>query len=90
MYGSIGSDKIKQVYITGEERVHVLSGVYHQGIMYYDMGNVKFINHSGIADLIELIKTWTELGTEVRFLFVRDDIRKKLKEYNLDQIIQCE
>ncbi len=78
------------LYLTGEDRTHVFSGVYFNGIMYYDFTNVKFINNSGIADLIDLVKTWMEMGTEVRFIHVDEDIHKKFKESGLDHIICCE
>ena len=58
--------------------------------MYYDFSNVKYINNSGIADLIDLVKSWTEMGTEVRFIHVKEDIQQKIRESGLDQILYCD
>ncbi|MDQ3191431.1 MAG: STAS domain-containing protein [Bacteroidota bacterium] len=78
------------LYLTGEGRTEVFSGVYFNGVMYYDFTNVKFINNSGLADLVDLVKTWMEMGTDVRFIHVNRDIQYKFRETGLDQIINCE
>jgi anti-anti-sigma regulatory factor len=64
--------------------------VYHHGIMYYDFSKVKYINNSGMADLIDLVKSWIELGAEVRFINVGEDVKRKLKESELEGIIDYE
>jgi anti-anti-sigma regulatory factor len=64
--------------------------VYHKGIMYYDFSKVKFINNSGIADIIDLVKSWIDLGAEVRFTNVSEEIKRKLRESELEGIIDFE
>ena len=81
---------MKILYLTGEGRTEVFAGVHFNGVMYYDFSNVKYINNSGIADLIDLVKSWTEMGTEVRFIHVKEDIQKKIRESGLDQILYCD
>ncbi|HET6244335.1 MAG: STAS domain-containing protein [Bacteroidetes bacterium] len=78
------------LFLTGEGKSEVFSGVYYNGTMYYDFANVKFINNSGIADLIDLVKLWMEMGTDVKFIHVNEEIQKKFKDSGLDQIICCE
>jgi anti-anti-sigma regulatory factor len=77
-------------YLTGEGHTEVLAGVYHKGIMYYDFSKVKFINNSGIADIIDLVKSWIDLGAEVRFTNVSEEIKRKLRESELEGIIDFE
>jgi anti-anti-sigma regulatory factor len=83
-------DTIDIVYLTGEGHSEVLAGVYFDGTMYYDLSKVNYINNSGVADLIDLVKSWIELGTEVRFLNVQEKIRVKFNEIDLDGILYCD
>lgn len=77
-------------HLTGETRSEELSGVHFQGIYYYDMGKVQYINNSGIADLIDLVKAWLEQGIEVRFINARDEIKKKIADMDLENILYCD
>lgn len=78
------------IHLTGEKRSEGLAGVHFQGIYYYDMGQVKYINNSGIADLIDLVKAWLDQEIEVRFINVRDDIKKKIADMDLENILYCD
>ncbi len=73
--------------LTGEAHTEDLAGAYFQGVHYYDMGKVQYINSSGIADLIDLVKDWMEQGIEVKFINVRDEIRKEFQRLDLGHII---
>ena len=74
-------------HLTGETRAEDLAGVYFQGVHYYDMGKIEYINNSGIADLIDLTRDWMEQGIEVRFINVRDEIKKEFQRRDLGHII---
>jgi anti-anti-sigma regulatory factor len=78
------------LYLTGEGHSEVLAGVYYNGIMYYDFSNVHYINNSGVADLIDLVKSWIDLGTEVIFINVNWEIKSRFNEIDLDEILTCE
>jgi anti-anti-sigma regulatory factor len=78
------------LYLTGEGHSEVLAGVYYNGIVYYDFTNVHYINNSGVADLIDLVKTWIDMGTEVRFINVNRDIRNRFKDIDIDHVLTCE
>lgn len=78
------------IYLTGEGHSEELSGVNYNGVLYYDMSNVRFINNSGVADLIGLVKDWLDQGTEVRFINVNNKIKNKIREIDLDNILYCD
>lgn len=78
------------LHLTGERVSQSLAGVYFQGVHYYDMGKVEYINHSGIAELIDLVKDWMEQGIEVRFINVPDGIKREFEKLDLDHIIDFE
>src|SRR3954471_5523966 len=44
-----------------------LAGAYFKGVQFYDLKNVHFINNTGIANLIDLLKCMLEQGVEVKF-----------------------
>jgi ABC-type transporter Mla MlaB component len=66
-----------------------LSGVYCQGVQYFDLSSVQFINNSGMATLIDLLKSLLEMGVEVQFVNVDEKIKSKIREAGLDKIINC-
>jgi hypothetical protein len=66
-----------------------LPGVYFRGMQYYDLKEVHFLNNTGIANLIELLKSLLEKDVEVRFVNVSDKIKNKIKTLELDQILIC-
>ncbi|MBA3706132.1 MAG: STAS domain-containing protein [Bacteroidetes bacterium] len=67
-----------------------LAGVYLQGIQYYDLVNITFIDNTGIANLIELLKSLLKEGVEVRFVNVNENIKNKIKSMDLDHILNCD
>lgn len=75
------------LHLTGETKGENLSGTYFKGTQYYDMARVDSINNSGIADLIDLVKAWTDLGIEVRFVNVNSRIKNTINELDLENII---
>ena len=77
-------------YLTGEKYPFDLAGVYFKGIQYYDLSKLQYINSSGIADLIAIIKVWTFQGNEVKFVNVSENIRKYLYEMGLEIIFFIE
>ena len=73
-----------QLVITAE-----LSGVFCQGVQYYDLKNIQFINNSGLANLIDLLKSLLRQGVEVQFVNVNEKIKKRIRELGLDHILKC-
>lgn len=73
----------------GGEDVKMLPGVYCEGIQYYDFSGVEYINNTGMAILIDLLKSLLEIGVEVQFVNVHPNIRKKIRELGLENIINC-
>ncbi|MCE3225899.1 MAG: hypothetical protein K0S32_450 [Bacteroidetes bacterium] len=66
-----------------------LPGVYCQGVMYYDLSQIHFINNTGMAILIDLLKSLLEMEVSVQFVNVDDKIKRKIKEMGLEKIIRC-
>lgn len=66
-----------------------LPGVFFQGTQYYDLKNVYFINNTGMANLIDLLKSLLEKDMDVQFVNVCDKIKDKVKTLGLDHIIIC-
>lgn len=73
----------------GEFKADDLPGVYLNGIHYYDLGTVDFINHTGIANLIDILKSLLEQGIKVQFVNVSDSIKNKIRHLGLDHILVC-
>lgn len=82
---------IKNIRLSGDQLVITaeLSGVFCQGIQYYDLRNILFINNAGMASLIDLLKSLLKQGVDVRFVNVNDKIRKKIKALGLEHILRC-
>ena len=66
-----------------------LGGVYLQGIQYYDLKNINFINNTGMATLIELLKSLLKKEIEVQFVNVNEKIKDQIKSMGLDNILNC-
>jgi len=73
-------------YHYGKER---LSGVYIHGVQYFDLSSVKYLNNSGMATLIDLLKSVLTMGVEVQFVNVDENIKRKIREAGLEKIINC-
>jgi ABC-type transporter Mla MlaB component len=74
---------------TEEHNTGKLAGVYCEGIQYYDLKGVQFINNTGMAILIDLLKSLLEMGVEVQFVNVDEKIKIRIKELGLEKIINC-
>lgn len=72
--------------LRGEDVKNTLSGVYFQGVQYFDLKNVNFINNTGIANLIDLLKSLLQQGVVIKFVNVKDKIKNKFKSLGLDSI----
>ncbi len=70
-----------------EELASRLAGVYCEGVQYYDLNGIQYINNTGMAILIDLLKALLEMGVEVQFVNVHESIKKKIKELGLEKII---
>jgi hypothetical protein len=83
---------IRDVIMIGDRPIVMreLSGVYFEGTQYYDFRNILFINNNGMANLIELLKSLLENGTEVRFVNVNEKIKTQIKSMGLDHILNCD
>lgn len=84
-------NNIKSIHPAGEswEVIDDLPGVYTQGIQYYDLKNIGFISNTGMASLIEMLKSLLQKGIEVQFVNVNDKIKEKVKSLGLDHILHC-
>lgn len=70
-------------------RVLNLSGVQCQGVQYYDLKNVLYINNTGLANFIDLLKTLIKKGLSLRFVNVNDKIKEKIRSMGLDKVLNC-
>lgn len=73
----------------GENPIDALSGVCIGGIHYYDFKNIQFINNTGIASLIDLLKCLLQQGVKVQFVNVNEKIKNKIKSMGLENILIC-
>ncbi|MES2140881.1 MAG: STAS domain-containing protein [Bacteroidota bacterium] len=73
----------------GEYSSNELAGIYFQGTQYFDFKNVYFINNTGIANLIDLIKSLLKQGVAIKFVNVREKIKDKFKSMGLEFIFNC-
>jgi ABC-type transporter Mla MlaB component len=73
----------------GEYSVNELAGVYFQGVQYFDLKNVFFINNTGIANLLDILKSLLQQGTDVKFVNVNETIKNKFKSMGLECIFNC-
>lgn len=66
-----------------------LPGVYCQGVQYFDLSGLEYINSNGMAILIELLKCLLEINVEVQFVNVSGKIKERIREFGLEKIIHC-
>jgi hypothetical protein len=66
-----------------------IEGYREDGILYYDLKNVAFINNTGMAKILELLKSLLKQGVEVRFINVKPQIKQKIKSLGLENILNC-
>lgn len=67
-----------------------LAGVSIKGVHYYDFKDVHFINNTGLASLIDLLKCLLQKGVEIRFVNVSEKIKDKIKSLGLENILRCQ
>jgi anti-anti-sigma regulatory factor len=67
--------------------MRTLAGVYCEGVQYYDLNGIQYINHNGMAILIDLLKNLLEMGVEVQFVNVHNSIKRKIRELGLEKVI---
>ncbi len=87
MEEKINSTLAKLIELNGTSDSEDLGGVHFRNIQYYDIGNIGFINNTGILELLDLIKTWSELGKEVCFVNAKPPLKEKIIELQLEKII---
>jgi ABC-type transporter Mla MlaB component len=82
---------IRSINLAGDQYVIMdeLPGVYMAGVQYYDLKNIGYINNTGMATLIELLKSLLKKGIEVKFVNVNDRIKRKIKTLGLENILCC-
>lgn len=73
----------------GEYSSNEFAGIYFQGTQYFDFKNVYFINNTGIANLIDLIKSLLRQGVVIKFVNVKEKIKNKFKSMGLEFIFNC-
>ena len=79
----------EMMQLTGEYPTDELPGVLLKGIQYYDLQSIGFINNTGMAKLIGLLRSLLKKGVEVRFVNVSEQIRSKIRKMGLDHILPC-
>ncbi|MFY9311170.1 MAG: STAS domain-containing protein [Bacteroidia bacterium] len=72
--------------LRGHYVTSALSGMYVQGVQYFDFKNVNFINNTGIANLIDILKDLLKEGIEVKFVNVKENIKNKFISMGLDSV----
>ncbi len=72
--------------LRGHYVTSALSGMYVQGVQYFDFKNVSFINNTGIANLIDILKDLLKEGIEVKFVNVKENIKNKFISMGLDSV----
>lgn len=73
----------------GENSIDELSGVCIDGVHYYDFKNIHFINNTGMAGLIDLLKCLLQKGEKIQFVNVNEKIKNKIKSMGLENILNC-
>jgi anti-anti-sigma factor len=58
-----------------------------QGFQEYDLGNVHYISNTGLANIVDLLKTSLKRGIEVHFLNVSEKIKNKIRQMGMDNIL---
>ena len=66
-----------------------IAGVCIEGVHYYDFTNVKSINNTVMASLIDLSKCLLEQNEKVQFVNVSEKIKSKIKSFGLENILKC-
>jgi ABC-type transporter Mla MlaB component len=73
--------------INDEPRGSSFDGV--TGILTYDLSNVFSINNTGLAHMIDLMKSSLKNGIEVQFINVTEKVKAKIKTMGMFQLINC-
>lgn len=73
----------------GDNPIDALSGVCIEGVHYYDFKNIHFINNTGMAGLIDLLKCLLQKGVKVQFINVNERVKNKIKSMGLENILNC-
>jgi ABC-type transporter Mla MlaB component len=63
--------------------------VFCSEVRYYDLRNILFINNTGVANLIKLLKVILEKGYELQLINVNKKIKEKIMKMGLGNIIYC-
>jgi len=66
-----------------------LSGVLCDGVQYYDLKNTLYINNTGLANLIDLLKSLVKQGIALQFVNVNEKIKEKIKASGLERVLNC-
>jgi ABC-type transporter Mla MlaB component len=83
-------NKVNEVFQErGEYAINEMASLYFHGVQYFDFKNVYFINNTGIANLIDLLKSLLKQGVEVKFVNVSQKIKDKFKLMGLEHIFNC-
>jgi hypothetical protein len=85
----ITKEKIEGENNVGSDKDSRLAGVLCNGIQYYDLNNILFINNTGLANLIGLMKSLLKRGIVVKFVNANNRIKEKIRAMGLDKFINC-
>jgi anti-anti-sigma factor len=72
-----------------EQLENKLPGVLCQGVQYYDLKQVHFINNTGLVSLVNLLKSLLRKGIDVKFVNVCESIKRRIRSMGLDNILNC-
>jgi ABC-type transporter Mla MlaB component len=70
-------------------RTDELPGVFCAGVQYYDLKEINFINNTGLASLIDVLKSLLKQGKEMKLVNVNSKIKKRIKSLGLDNVLDC-
>jgi anti-anti-sigma factor len=70
-------------------RTEELPGVFCAGIQYYDLKEIDFINNTGLASFVDLLKNLLKQGRELVLVNVNRDIKQRIEALGLDQVLKC-
>jgi hypothetical protein len=58
-----------------------------QGYRDYDLGNLHYISNTGLANIVDLLKTSLKRGIEVHFLNASEKIKNKIRAMGMDNFL---
>jgi hypothetical protein len=88
---SLGSEMSGLHHFIEDQDIHTeeLPGVFCAGVQYYDLRGIDFINNTGLASFVDLLKSLLKQGKELVLVNVHANIKKRIEELGLDHVLKC-